>query len=535
MKSKTQKIITVYVSVAYVIWASIFIFRSSFIGIDNVRYFSLFDDAMISMRYAWHFSHGYGLVWNIGERVEGITNPLWTVWMSLGTLIFDKRIAVLFIHISGVFIMLGIAKITYAIAAKIANDNDSLDNSSWRALIAFILIFLYYPLSYWTLLGMETGLLSLLILASVSVVFKSGHEPKSSRLLFFLFCLAIWTRPDALIYVVPIMLYRFNMLLTSNCNQQASKINNTFRLVAIEIFLLVAIVALPVALRWLYYDELVPNTYTLKMTGMAVIDRLSNGIGFIWPFLITIIPMLLILMLDFKTLRAKNKFLLLILVFTSIAYQIWVGGDPWAYWRTMAPVMPLFFILCVDSMFNIARQPTKKEYINIKSARYAVIIFGGLPLIYAFANYKFLPEQYFLKSAYYTDYSRGNANVAIVTNELLTKNASLAVFVSGTTPYYSNFKAIDILGKSDKVIARLPPDMSGNISWAGMRSVPGHNKYNLHYSIINLKPTYVQSFKIGRDDLTEYAQKNYALVHYKGMALWLLAGSKDVLWDKIEF
>src|SRR5215469_5761701 len=39
---------------------------------------TLFDDALISLRYALNFNEGYGLVWNLGEatRVEGYTNPL---------------------------------------------------------------------------------------------------------------------------------------------------------------------------------------------------------------------------------------------------------------------------------------------------------------------------------------------------------------------------------------------------------------------------------------------------------------------------
>jgi hypothetical protein len=42
------------------------------------------DDAFISFRYADHFARGVGLVWNPGERVEGITNLLWTVLMAAG-------------------------------------------------------------------------------------------------------------------------------------------------------------------------------------------------------------------------------------------------------------------------------------------------------------------------------------------------------------------------------------------------------------------------------------------------------------------
>jgi hypothetical protein len=52
------------VAAGFALWAIAFIWRSSFVAVDGNRYFSLFDDAMISMRYAWNLVHGYGLVWN---------------------------------------------------------------------------------------------------------------------------------------------------------------------------------------------------------------------------------------------------------------------------------------------------------------------------------------------------------------------------------------------------------------------------------------------------------------------------------------
>ena len=77
------------ISACFVAWASLFIYYSSFVGIDGRRYFCLIDDAMISMRYAWNLSHGLGLVWNPGEYVEGYTNPLMTFIMALPTLALD--------------------------------------------------------------------------------------------------------------------------------------------------------------------------------------------------------------------------------------------------------------------------------------------------------------------------------------------------------------------------------------------------------------------------------------------------------------
>lgn len=48
---------------------------------------SIVDDAFISCRYARNLAEGHGLVYNVGERVEGYTNFLWTVLVALGSVI----------------------------------------------------------------------------------------------------------------------------------------------------------------------------------------------------------------------------------------------------------------------------------------------------------------------------------------------------------------------------------------------------------------------------------------------------------------
>ena len=78
------------ISIIFMIWSAIFIYEVSFIAINGRRYVTLFDDAMISMRYAWNFAHGMGLVWNPGEYVEGYTNLLMTLFMSFVILIVDE-------------------------------------------------------------------------------------------------------------------------------------------------------------------------------------------------------------------------------------------------------------------------------------------------------------------------------------------------------------------------------------------------------------------------------------------------------------
>src|SRR3954451_10285533 len=79
--SSKGRLLFAFIAAMFLIYAGLFIYRTSFV-IDGERYFSLFDDAMISMRYAKNLANGYGLVWNPGgERVEGYTNPLWVLYM----------------------------------------------------------------------------------------------------------------------------------------------------------------------------------------------------------------------------------------------------------------------------------------------------------------------------------------------------------------------------------------------------------------------------------------------------------------------
>src|SRR3989304_2857423 len=152
-----------FLASAFVLWAGYFIFRSSFIATDGRRYFSLFDDAMISMRYAWNLSHGAGLVWNPGERGEGYTNLLMVVLMSVWTGLLDKSSAVLAVQLTGIPILLGIAALGFQHWLELSRGNDVLHRNGFASL-AFMGCLLYYPLAYWTLMGMETGLLTLFLL-----------------------------------------------------------------------------------------------------------------------------------------------------------------------------------------------------------------------------------------------------------------------------------------------------------------------------------------------------------------------------------
>jgi hypothetical protein len=209
---------------------------------------------------------------------------------------------------------------------------------------------------------------------------------------------------------------------------------------------------------------------------MALPDRLRNGAGFLIPFFRETTSILILAGIGLRAKWNARALLLSSVAATALSYQLYVGGDPWAYWRIMAPTM--------------------RPYLVANSVE--------------------------------------NVNTALALNQLTTADATLAVLFAGTLPYYADRKAVDLLGKSDPYIARRPPDLSGRISWAGMTSVPGHNKYDRHYSIESLEPTYAQVVSWGSDDLTEWAASQYATVDFRGVRLLLRRGSNAVIWSSVQ-
>ena len=528
--NKTEKRIIALSILIFVLWSVVFIYRTSFVAIDGKRYFCLFDDAMISMRYAWNFSHGAGLVWNAGERVQGYTNLLMTLIMSLATLIFDKSAAALAIQILGIGFMLTIAYANMKIAEWILVRDEDKHGALIR-ILAFLFTLLYYPLAYWTLQGMETGLLAVLLSFAVlwALLFAKSQNQKFLYQTAFALGLAFLTRNDSLIFALLIGAY----ILWEMFNKQPNSKILWQLFSALSLYLIFVLGQF--AFQYLYYGEFLPNTYTLKLTGMSLADRLSNGFAFILPFLIQIALLLVVGGIDVILHFRKEKLLLFLLILSAISYQIYVGGDPWPYWRMMSPTMPLLGILFIGAVSNGIHTQAGMKVLNLKFLRslesqVSLIVLLGVLVADAY----FLPEASFLERPFYVSANEHNVNIAVALSQVTTSDATVGIFWAGAIPYFAERRAVDFLGKSDRYIAHLPPDLSGSLSVGGMKSPPGHNKYDLNYSIKQLQPTYVQDFKWGTQDLTAWGKSTYTEVEYKGVVLYLLNNSPAVLWDKVN-
>ena len=520
---RKSTLIVVLLALLYIAWARAFILESSLVAIDGKRYYGLFDDAMISMRYAWNLSHGNGLVWNPGERVEGYTNLLLTLVMSVFTGLLDKSSAVLGVQILGVLLVFGCIYLTWRLARFAAAEFEDAARPLFIG-AALVLTITYYPLSFWSLTGMETGLLTFLLLAALLAleVYLRGRRRRYLFLLATFLGLAYLTRPDAAIFAAPILLY---------ASYEAWRGTSSHRVETIALMLGLFLV-FPLgqeAFRISYYGVYMPNTYVLKLTGMPLADRIRNGLGFISLYFWTHIIFLGTAFIGCLLKPDRRKALYMLLVTLPVVYQVWVGGDAWNWWRIMAPAEPVAAILFVLGAFELLRRIGAPA--SSRKGKRLVVYLTAISVLTV--NLGFLPQMFLTQAWPPVNFYYPRVNGAVILNQITTRDATVGLVGAGVIPYYTERKGYDFLGRTDPYIAARPPDLSGDIAWSGMYSVPGHNKYDLNYSIQQMRPTFIETSKWGSQDLTEWVKSNYVMVDYQGVRMWLRRGDARVKWEML--
>lgn len=454
--NKEQKIIVMISAMFYIA----FIAGTSFV-IDGVRYFTLVDDAMISMRYAKHLAQGYGLVWNIGEApVQGFTNPGWTLYMAFLHLFpFPASKISLAVMLTSALFLLANVIVIYKICETVA------PGSRHAPALAAIITAFYFPLVFWSLRGMEVGLLVLLIDLALLYTLQN----KNHALIGLFLALAVVTRLDAIIAAALISTYH----LIKNRN-------------ALPLLAGAAALAAVFYFQYDYFGDLLPLTYYQKVTGYTSLERIQHGLLIFNEFASrdTFTPFLLSLaaLVYFRKINPETTLLAAIFL-AQCAYSIYVGGDyaepeTNAANRFITQGMPALFILfswMTDRLFlqleadrPHATPTTLKVNPAIPFAVITLLIISGEPWFSCSVDNAPL-----LKA----DIRRVRTGLFLA--EHTPADAVIAVHAAGQIPYYSERKTIDLLGLNDPVVAK------GNGHGA---FYPGHNKWNYEYSIGELKP-----------------------------------------------
>jgi arabinofuranosyltransferase len=263
----------------------------------------LCDDSYITFRTIDNFVHGYGLRWNIDERVQAYTHPLWLIVMLLGRVISGE--------VYWTALLLNVASSISAVG-----------------------LFAY------AMRG-RTGALALGIAAFVSsrafIDFStSGLENALSHLLLGGFLLTYWSedvrdRTRSLgISTGLLLLNRLDLAVLAGAPLLGEWIANRGSRRAAAIWL-VAPLCLWEAFSLLYYGFLFPNTAYAKLnTGVPKLDLarqgfyyFSNSLRHDPATLVVIGGAIVVTMIR----RQRRDLVLLAGVLAYLAYVVWIGGD----------------------------------------------------------------------------------------------------------------------------------------------------------------------------------------------------------------
>ncbi|HEX6244775.1 MAG TPA: hypothetical protein VFZ61_27840, partial [Polyangiales bacterium] len=306
------------------------------------------DDAYISFRYAYNLVHGEGLVFNPGERLEGITNFFWTLLLTpfeaLGLDLFQVC------ELLGTAIAIGCLVLVARLTAFLEEGRSGLGWYLWGAFwLASSGSFAVYTNS-----GLEQPLAALLPLAGAVVLYRNRARSRSDEpaavargylvagLLLGAGCL---TRPELHLSAVLVALPALYDVARARRIERPE-----WRLVAGVL----GVTAPAHLFRYLYYGSLIPNTFYVKTSSDSGVlkqglDTLRDMFAFNYTGLLLVLAPLAFL----SRRRSLEKLSCLAISVAFLAYYARVGVDEMHWHRLYIPALPFACALAAAGASNL--------------------------------------------------------------------------------------------------------------------------------------------------------------------------------------
>ncbi|NCX05732.1 MAG: hypothetical protein EBW68_08150, partial [Actinobacteria bacterium] len=426
------------------------------------RRFTLFDDAMISMDYGRTLAKTGEMVWFPGApRVQGFTNPLWTLWMAFVHLVgFDGSSAALVISLTGVLLILASSWIIFDLVHTYSAGNNHL-----IAVLAAGSLPFMYPLVYWTLRGMEVGALTffclLLLRATVNHIRDGIVRIQYSMILPIV--LGIATRFDFAIFCV-VAVAALLMWGPAYIKMRLVALYGVI-VVATELHQRVAVIASAMFVAM--------AAYAVYIGGDAWEGEMLNR------FYATIVPLVpLIIGLSLNTIRKRITpvFISLAVLVTSIGAGVTV--NPFGFSEKHFYVVAAVSIASAFIILLLSFIPRDGYVAGVVVAAVCLIV-SAYPMAQQQRHSDLLLTRTNLFVTESVETMRDTTEVG----------ASIATIWAGVPAYYSHRTMLDLLGKNDTFIASSAPHGA---------FFPGHNKWDYNYSIGELQPDVIfQTFDRG--------------------------------------
>lgn len=447
------------------IWGPL-ILGASLLVVLALRYWAFtIDDAFISLRYAQHLVEGKGLVFNVGERVEGFTNFSWTL---LGAGILGVGLE----PITGLkCVGLICALITVWFCLLIFRHFEP-QRPAFLWLLAFLVA--GAPCTVvWAVGGLETMLFAALL--SITVYLYLIDKTVAGWPLWPAVCaLATMTRPEGLL-AFPIIAVHRVVTLNGKWRKELGRVIIIFLIMFGPFFLW----------RVAYYGDVLPNTYYAKVAGKGLESTLK-GSRYLLEFMRSYCGPVALVLLGWAAMVRRNNRSPIILLALVVAYFITplkLGADWMPQFRYLAPYWPLAAVtitlgavrisdMLAESRSGKHRRWTRRVTCALIAGSFALSFAYQVILAYDPGHPRY--GCYGISVLYHTRATERFIAAGQMLARIVKPGETLAAFAVGAIPYYTDLPTYDIWGLNSKTIAQQ--------SW------PQRVRY-----VLSLEPTYIEN------------------------------------------
>jgi len=331
-------------AVGYMLVLGVPLVLSMLAGLDYIK-----DDAYISFRYTHNLVAGHGLVFNPGERVEGITNFLWTVLMvpfeAMGWDLFIMS------EILGLALWAGILLYLVRMSKLFTTSDGSRETVRSAAILwGGVWLATSSSMAKWSHSGMEQALAMFLPMLAAWLLWRPLPEGKEadnkgafwSGIFMGLGCA---TRPE--IHFIGICL---GLPLVIRMIRER-KIPRATLLWFAGLFL----VTIPFhGIRYAYYGSIVPNTFYVKtgdssLVWLTGLQKLHEMFGFNATGVLAVLAPFAFISKQ----RLTEKLVAAAVALGFMAFMVKVGVDEMEWHRLYLPALPFLVLLAAVGLMNV--------------------------------------------------------------------------------------------------------------------------------------------------------------------------------------
>jgi len=434
----------------------------------------MMDDPWITFQYARNLLEGNGLVFNIGEAVEGYSNFTWVLLSTIPIALGVEPLGAMRV-LSVICCMAILAWMTFRVPADAEGDGGG-------GFAAPMMLASCFPFAIWAMGGLETSFYALLLFASVVFFGRIANEgapawqPAAAGGTLALLAM---TRPEgAMFALLPVV--QLAIALKRGARTEAMRIGGALLLFAMMF-------GGYLAFRYSLYGSFVPNSVTAKVgAGLSASMKAGEAYlaGYFWGA-----PLLLAAAFVWGTfrlvrhgeIRATDRPLLLLAAggtVLQLAFILGVGGDWMPGYRFLVPVMPL---MCLVAAHGLGKRPIfvramAVTFLLLAAPIEASLDDGGGPAV-GVRLARWLCDKKPLVQPL--------LNIGNELRVMANPGDAIALSEAGVVPYTSRLRVIDMLGLMDPEIAKLPGGL--------------HQKFDANV-VLKRKPRFILIGKIIIDD-----------------------------------